>query len=214
VGPAEDYNSVSSISAGDRFSATITRHLATAEPLTMPERFIDDGAALYLQSGVALQLAYNGPVPAGLAGRWIRFPSWPVLSQDAYDADFAQLTTYPGPGGAALAHLVLNSTTVPYQGGSCGLLVAQLRAQMDPGSRVVSGTLDGRPVLSFTIAHVFGALSDVRYQITVNSGTPVTVLRVTSGSHVLSLGYPATIAPISAPPAADVVPAAQVPSAT
>ena len=213
VGPTEGfYDSVSSVSAGDHFSATITHHLASAKKtLAVPEHLIDDGAALYFQSQVALRLAYEGKVPARLAGRWVRFPSWPGLSHHAYEAEYSKLSQYPGPGGAALFDLLLDSTTVPYQGASCGLLLAQLRAQVDSGSGVLSGKLDGRPVLSFTIAHVFAALSAQQYQITVSRGTPVRVLRVTSGRDVLSLGYPATIAPISAPPAADVIPAPQIP---
>ena len=83
--------------------------------------------------------------------------------------------------------------------------------EFNPHNASVSGKLDGRPVLSFTIAHVFVALSAGLYQITVSRGTPVRVLRVTSGSDVLSLGYPATIAPISAPSAAEVIPAPHVP---
>ena len=212
LGPTEGtYDSVSSVSAGDHFSATITQHLASAKPLTTPEHFIDDGAALYFQSAVALRLAYTGKVPARLAGRWVRFPSWPALSHHAYEAAYSKLTQYPGPGGAALAHLVLDSTTVPYQGGSCGLLLAQLRAQVGPGSRAVPGKLAGQPVFSFTIAHLFVSVSAEQYRITVSRGTPVRVLRVTSGSDMLSLGYPATIAPISAPPAAEVIPAPQIP---
>jgi hypothetical protein len=177
----------------------------------MPEHLINDGVALYFQSAVALRLAYDGKVPVRLAGRWVRFPSWPKLSPHAYKAEYSKLSQYPGIGGAALFDLLLDSTTVPYQGGSCGLLLAQLRAQVDPRTRVVSGKLDGRPVLSFTIAHVFAALSTELYQITVSRGTPVRVLRVTSGSDVLSLGYPAMLAPISTPPAAEVIPASQVP---
>ena len=212
VGPtAGNYNSVSSVSAGDHFSATIAQHVGSARPLTMPEHLIDDGTALYFQSQVALRLAYEGKVPARLAGRWVRFPSWPGLSHHAYEAAYSKLSQYPGPGGAALFDLLLDSTTVPYQGGSCGLLLAQLRAQVDPGSGVVSGKLDGRPVFSFTIAHLFAALSAQQYQVTVSRGTPARVLRVTSGSDVLSLGYPATIAPISAPSAAKVIPASQIP---
>jgi len=213
LGPTEDaYDVVSSASAGDRFSATITEHLATgAGPLIKPEHLIDDGAALYFQSAVALRLAYTGKVPARLAGRWVRFPSWPALSHPAYDAAYSKLSQYPGTGGAALAHLMLDSTTVPYQGGSCGLLLAQLRTQVGTGGRAVSGKLDGRPVLSFTVAHLFVAAATQRYRITVSRGTPVRVLRVTSGSDVLSLGYPATITPISAPPAAEVIPAPQIP---
>lgn len=212
LGPTDgNYDSVSSVSAGDRFSATITQHLAGAEPVTLSAHLIDDGAALYFQSAAALRLAYHGKVPARLAGRWVRFPSWPGLSQHAYGAAYSKLSHYPGPGGAALAGLMLDSTTVPYQGGSCGLLLAQLRAQLGPGSRVVPGTLAGRPVLSFTVAHVFVPASAERYRVTVSRGTPVRVLRVTSGSDLLSLGYPATIAPITAPPAAGVIPAPQVP---
>jgi hypothetical protein len=176
----------------------------------MSEQLIDDGTALYFRSGAALQLAYHGKVPAGLAGRWIGFPSWPGLSSNAYGAEFSKLTKYPGPGGAALASLVLASTTVPYHGGSCGLLIAILRTKLDPGSRVTPGNLDGKPVLIFTMAQVFG-LFPQQYRITVSRGTPDRLLRVTSGSDVLSLGYPATIAPINAPSAAEVIPAAQVP---
>jgi len=211
LGPTEGiYDSVSSVSAGDHFRATITQHLASAHP-PIPQHLIDDGSALYFQSAVALRLAYDEKVPARLAGRWVRFPSWPGLSHNAYNAEFSALSQYPGPGGAALVHLMLDSTTAIYQGGSCGLLLAQMRAQLDPVSGVVSGELDGRPVLSFTIAHVFIPLSSVRYRITVRRGTPVQVLRVTSGSDVMSLSYPATIAPISAPPAAEVIPAPQIP---
>jgi hypothetical protein len=79
------------------------------------------------------------------------------------------------------------------------------------GSRFASGKLDGRPVLSFTLAHVFVSTSAERYRITVSRRTPARVLRVTSGSDVLSLGYPATIAPIRAPSAAEVIPAPLVP---
>src|SRR5262245_29077339 len=134
------YDSVSSISSGDRFSDTMTLHLPRRTPLTIPERLIYDGAALYFQSAVALQIASRGPVPTGLAGRWIRFPPWPALSKDAYNAAYSQMTsTYPGAGGDALAHLAMDSAAVPYQGGSCGLLVAQLSASSHEASRVVSG---------------------------------------------------------------------------
>jgi hypothetical protein len=211
VGSLGAYASVSSMSAGDRFSATITKHLPGAQPFTVPESFIDDGAALYLQSAKALQLGYERPVPAGLSERWIRFPSWPALGHDAFDAESEKMTQYPGLGGQAVFELSRDSIAVPYEGGSCGLLAAQLRVQRDQSSRVVSGRLDGRPVLDFTLQYVFGYLIDVQYQVTVSSGTPVRVLRVTGGGHVLSLGYPATIEPISAPPADDVIPAEQLP---
>ena len=49
------------------------------------------------------------------------------------------------------------------------------------------------------------------YRITVSRGTPVRLLRVRSGRDVLTLIYPATIAPISAPPAAEVIPASRLP---
>jgi hypothetical protein len=68
-------------------------------------------------------------------------------------------------------------TTVPYQGGSCGLLLAQLRTQVGPGSRAVPGKLDGRPVLSFTIAHLFVPASTQRYQITAGR------IRREAGAH-------------------------------
>lgn len=71
LGPLQgNYDSVSSISAGDRFSATITRRLPTPDPFQIPVRFINDGAALYVQSQVQLQLSYKEQVPAGLTGRW------------------------------------------------------------------------------------------------------------------------------------------------
>jgi hypothetical protein len=210
--PTRSYDSVSSDSAGTHFSATITRHLTGTPPLTTPEQLIDNGTALYFQSAAALQLAYQGKVPSGLAGRWIRFPSWPSLSHNAYATEVSKLSHYPGHGGAALTDLMLDTTTVPYQGGSCGLLLAQLRTQAPSAGRVASGKLDGRPVLTFTLTHVFAALSAEPYQITVSRRTPPRVLRVTSGNDALSLGYPATIAPISAPPAAEVIPAPQVPA--
>jgi hypothetical protein len=210
VGPAGSvYDSVSSVSAGDHFSATITQHVAGNEP-GMPENLIDDGSALYFQSAAALQLAYNGQAPASLAGRWVRFPSWPGLSGKAFNAEYSALSQLPGPGGAALTQLMLDSTTVIYQGASCVLLLAQMRTNQDVTSSVVPGELDGRPVLTFTMDHVFVSLSAVQYRITVSSGAQVRLLRVTSGSDVLSLGYPATIAPISAPGPADVISAPQI----
>lgn len=125
----------------------------------------------------------------------------------------SRLSHYPGLAGQAVRDLAMESVSMPYEGGSCGLLVDQLRTDMDPTSRVVAANLDGQPALSFSMTHVFIPMSDVPFQITVSSGTPVRVLRVTSGSHVLSLGYPATIAPISASRDADVIPAEQVPAA-
>lgn len=213
LGPTDgNFDSVSSVSAGNRFSATITEHLAGADPLTEPQQLIDDGTALYFQSPVTTQLDYKGQVPAGLAERWVRFPSWQNLSQKAYNTEFSELTHYPGPGGDALSDLTLRSTSVPYQGGSCGLLLSQLRQRPGLGSRAVSGELDRQSVLSFTMSDVFGSIAGEPYRITVSRGTPVRLLRVTSGSDVLSLSYPATVPPISAPPAADVISAPQIPA--
>lgn len=213
LGPTDgNYDSVSSVSAGNRFSATITEHLAGADPLTEPQQFIDDGTALYFQDPVTLRLDYNGQVPAGLAGRWVRFPSWPGLSQKAYGSEFSELTHYPGPGGQAVSDLALKSASVPYEGGSCGLLVTQLRKQPDLNSPVVSGTLDQQPVFSFAISDSFDSVPGQRYRITVSQGTPVRLLRVTSGSDALSVSYPATIPPISAPAAAEVISPAQIPA--
>jgi hypothetical protein len=211
VGPTDrSYNSVSSVSAGNHFSATIIQHEVGAKPFTVPERFVDDGGALYLQSAQALRLAYEGTVPARLAGRWVRFPSWPELSPHAYDERYSQLSHYPGAGGAAVADLLLNTVTVPNQGASCGLLLDQMKTELSPASRVASGKLGGRRVLSFTMSNIFVPLFAVHYRVTVSQAAPIRLLRVTSGSDLLSLGYPAAISPISAPPPAEVVPATQI----
>jgi len=213
VGPtAGAFDVVSSVSTGDRFRATITRHLPSSPPLALLTQFIDDGTARYYRSAPAMRLEFDGKVPARLAGRWVRFPSWQTLSQHAYNSTVSRLSHYPGQAGQALVQMMEDSISMPYQGGSCRLLLADLRDHVDTVSRAVQGKLAGQPVLRFTIANLFSALTTQRYQITVNRSQPVRVLRITSGKDVLTLSYPSRISPISAPPAADVIPAQQVPA--
>lgn len=214
VGTADgSYDVVNSVSAGDQFSATITRRFKLGDKqLTQRDNFIDDGAALYFRSADELRLVYAGKVPARLGGRWVRFPSWQALSEQAYNAASSRLSQYPGPGGQALFTLMDDSRTVPSAGGSCGLLLAQLRsAQPGQDSRPEPGKLGGQPTLSFTVGSLFSSLSSQAYRITVSRRKPVRVLRVTSGKYVLALSYPATIPPVSAPPAGQVIAAAEVP---
>ena len=62
--------------------------------------------------------------------------------------------------------------------------------------------------MTFTTDSPFALpISPAQALITVSSQPPTRLLRVSSGSHVLSLTYPATIPPITAPPAAEVIPA-------
>jgi hypothetical protein len=201
---AED---IEAVSAGHRFSGTVTDHYRTTRPFTVTERFTDDGTALYVQSPDTIRLLDTG-VPAAVAGRWVRFPSWPNLGTHAAETDFSELTTQPGLGGGVLDNLTMISTAAPGKA-SCAGLLAQMRSGQ-PGS-VAAGRLDGRPVYTFTLHGLFSALAP-DYRITVTGGAPARVLRVTSGGYVLSLRYPAGIAPISAPPAATVVPADRLPA--
>jgi hypothetical protein len=198
---------IEAVSAGHRFRGTVTDHYRTTRSFTVTERFIDDGTALYLQSPDTIRLL-DTSAPAAAAGRWVRFPSWPNLGTHAAETDFSELTTQPGLGGGVLENLTTISTAAPGKV-SCAGLLAQMRSGQ-PDS-VAAGRLDGRPVFAFTLHRLFSALAP-DYRITVTGGAPARVLQVTSGSYVLSLRYPAGIAPISAPPAANVVPADQLPA--
>jgi hypothetical protein len=145
-----------------RSSAAITRDLSAGTPLIIPDRFIDDGSALYMRSAVAVRLAYL-PItpPAAPAGHWIRFPSWPTLSTHEYDADYSKLTQYPGNGGSALESLTSETLAVLPEGASCGLLISQLRTDASTFSHATPSTLDGRATLTFTMP-VFTAGSRIR----------------------------------------------------
>jgi hypothetical protein len=78
----------------------------------------------------------------------------------------------------------------------------------------VSGLRWPAAALTFTLVskRTAAALANLpNDRITVSSGTPAEVLRVTAGKYTLSFSYPKTVTPINPPPAATVIPAAQLP---
>jgi hypothetical protein len=206
---AAQYDSVSSVSIGDTFSATVTAHYGGANPFSVPVQYVDDGATLYVRSPAQMKLSYNGKVPAAVAGHWIGFPSWPAVSTQEYNTEFSKVSHTPGRGGQFLTEMAMRSSFEIYMGASCKLLLARLQPNVhgvDDNSPVQHATLDGQPVLTFIVHSPFAvAVDPLQTLVTVSTQKPTRLLRVSIGSDVLSLTYPATIPAINAPPAAQVI---------